>query len=223
MSKPLAIVLLSGGMDSLITAGMAREDGHELAMLHLNYGQKTEAKELECFHQISDYFGVSNKLRKVIDVSFLRQIGGSSLTDNQIEVDSVETNNASMPTSYVPFRNTHLIAMAVSWAEVLGAQKIYVGAVYEDHTGYPDCRPSYYQAYNELIKQGTKAGSIKIETPIILKSKEEIVKEGARLKLPFEYTWSCYARTDRPCGKCDSCYLRAQGFEKANLKDPIAE
>jgi 7-cyano-7-deazaguanine synthase len=217
----LAIVLVSGGMDSLVTAGMARQQYENLAFLHLNYGQKTESRELECFYKIADHFKIPHPRRKVIDVTFLKQIGGSSLTDEKINVANVDLNNPAKPTSYVPFRNTHIIAMAVSWAEVIGAKKIFVGAVYDDHTGYPDCRPSYYAAYNELIKQGSQDGSIRIETPIIHMNKQQIVQAGDKLKLPFEMTWSCYANSDVACGKCDSCYLRLKGFKDAGLVDPI--
>lgn len=219
--KTLAVSLVSGGMDSLVTAAIAIKENHDLALLHLNYGQKTEKKELQCFHQIADFYSVPKSLRKVIDVTFLRQIGGSSLTDDQIDVSNYKGESEHIPSSYVPFRNTHLIAMAVSWAEVLGAKKIYIGAVFEDSSGYPDCRPSYYQAYNQLIKEGTKDGDISIVTPVIHLKKEQIVQKAIELKAPLNLTWSCYAREDQACGICDSCALRLRGFEKAGVEDPI--
>lgn len=223
MSKvnELAIVLVSGGMDSLAVAAMANEKFERLAFLHLNYGQKTSHKERECFDKICDFYAVDKNHQKIIDMTFLSQIGGSSLTDSRIEVSKYEGDSDLIPSSYVPFRNTHIIAMAVSWAEVIGAKKIYIGANYEDSPGYPDCRPSYYQAYNELIKQGTKDGDIEIVTPVIMMKKAEIVTEALKLKAPLDITWSCYARADKACGVCDSCALRLRGFKEAGLKDPI--
>lgn len=221
-NQELAIVLVSGGMDSLVTAAFANEAHDNLAFLHLNYGQKTEVKELQCFHEIADFYNVSHKYRKIIDVSYFRQIGGSSLTDDSIKVkDYKGDDNDEIPDSYVPFRNTHIVAMAVSWAEVIGAKKIYIGAVYEDSSGYPDCRPSYYDALNKVIKEGTKEGDIEVITPVIHMKKEEIVQKAVELKAPLESSWSCYANSDNPCGTCDSCVLRARGFEKAGIKDPI--
>jgi 7-cyano-7-deazaguanine synthase len=220
--KELAIVLVSGGMDSLAISAMANEK-YDLAMLHLNYGQNTEDKEFECFQKIAQHFNVPNHLQKYIDMTFLRQIGGSSLTDNKIKVASYTGEDTEeIPSSYVPFRNTHIIAMAVSWAEVLGATRIYIGAVEEDHMGYPDCRPSYYQAYNELIKQGTKEGNIEIITPIIHMTKDKILSEILKFNAPIESTWSCYDRSDKACGVCDSCGLRLKAFRTLGLKDPLS-
>lgn len=219
--KGLAIVLVSGGMDSLVTAAMAYEKYENLAFLHLNYGQKTQEKELACFHKIADHYNVSSKLRKIIDISFLTSIGGSSLTDDSIDVKDYNGESEEIPDSYVPFRNTHIIAMAVSWAEVIAATKIYIGAVFEDSSGYPDCRPSYYEAYNNLIKVGTKEGIIQIETPVILMKKEEIVKKALELSAPLKDSWSCYARGDVSCGVCDSCVLRLRGFAQAGVTDPL--
>lgn len=220
-SQELAICLVSGGMDSLVTAAIANNTHEDLAFLHLNYGQKTEEKELECFHKIADTYNVPKELRKIIDVTFLSQIGGSSLTDDNIDVKKYKGDTEEIPDSYVPFRNTHIVAMAVSWAEVIGAKKIFIGAVEEDSSGYPDCRPSYYQAYNELIKQGTKDGDISIITPVIDLKKEQIINKAIELKAPLEYSWSCYARGDKACGECDSCALRLRGFERAGIEDPI--
>lgn len=220
-NNDLAIVLVSGGMDSLVVAAMAKEKHSDLSFLHLNYGQKTSHKERDCFDQIADHYQVDKKHQKIIDMTFLSQIGGSSLTDSRIEVTKFEGDSNIIPSSYVPFRNTHIIAMAVSWAEVIGAKKIYIGANYEDSPGYPDCRPSYYEAYNKLIKEGTKDGLIEVLTPVIMMKKSEIVKSAIQLKAPLELTWSCYARADKACGECDSCALRLRGFKEANQQDPI--
>jgi 7-cyano-7-deazaguanine synthase len=220
-SKDLAIVLVSGGMDSLTVAAMAHEQYENLAFLHMNYGQKTSKKERECFEKIADFYKIPSSQRKIIDMTFLSQIGGSSLTDQSIEVSKYVGDSDQIPSSYVPFRNTHIIAMAVSWAEVIGAKKIFIGANYEDSPGYPDCRPSYYEAYNQLIKQGTKEGNIEIETPIIMMKKSQIVAKAVELHAPLELSWSCYARADFACGVCDSCALRLRGFKEFGLKDPI--
>jgi len=220
-SEDLAVVLVSGGMDSLVTAAIANEKHKHLAFLHLNYGQKTEKKELECFRKISQHYKVEELHQKIIDVTFLQQIGGSSLTDKNIPVKNYKGDEDGIPDSYVPFRNTHIISMAVSWGEVIGAKKIYIGAVWEDSSGYPDCRPSYYQAFNNLIKEGTKAGDIEIITPVIYMKKDEIVKKAIELKAPLEFTWSCYTSNDSACGVCDSCALRLRGFGRAKIQDPI--
>ncbi len=220
-SDQLAVVLVSGGMDSLVSSAIANALHNELAFLHLNYGQKTEKKELEAFHNIADHYNVSHKYRKIIDVSFLRQIGGSSLTDDSIKVKKYSGESEEIPDSYVPFRNTHIVAMAVSWSEVIGGKKIYIGAVEEDSSGYPDCRPSYYKALNNLIKEGTKDGDIEVITPVISLTKSQIVAKAIELKAPVEMSWSCYERNDVACGECDSCALRLRGFQIAGEKDPI--
>ena len=188
----------------------------------MNYGQNTQDKEYECFEKIAQFYGVPTSHQKVIDITFLKQIGGSSLTDDKINVKKYEGDSEEIPDSYVPFRNTHIISMAVSWAEVIGAKKIYIGAVEEDSSGYPDCRPSYYQAMNALIKQGTKDGDIEVITPVIALSKDQIVKKAVELKAPIESSWSCYDKEDKACGICDSCALRLRGFQKAGIEDPIA-
>lgn len=220
-SKELAVCLVSGGMDSLVTAAIANTMHEHLAFLHLNYGQKTEKRELESFKKIAEFYNVPLSRQKIIDVSFLKQIGGSSLTDDSIDVKKYKGESKEIPDSYVPFRNTHIISMAVSWAEIIGAKKIYIGAVYEDSSGYPDCRPSYYEAINALIKQGTKNGDIEVVTPVIYLKKEEIVQKALDLKAPLELSWSCYERNDKACGVCDSCALRLRGFQKAGVSDPI--
>ena len=227
--KDIAICLVSGGMDSLVCAALAAREHSTMAFLHLNYGQRTQAKEEQCFHLIADHYGILPKLRKVIDITFLKQIGGSSLTDESIEVTSFSEGGTNtpldkaceIPNSYVPFRNTHIVAMAVSWAETLGAHRIYIGAVEEDSSGYPDCRVSYYRALNNLIKEGTKEGVIQVVTPVIALSKKEIVLKAMELQAPLELTWSCYQNNEKACGVCDSCALRLKGFRDAKQVDPL--
>jgi 7-cyano-7-deazaguanine synthase len=216
-----SIVLLSGGMDSLVCMGIAAKEEGQLYTLHMDYGQKTSVREKSCFDQISQHFQVPIHRRKVIDMAFLKQIGGSSLTDESIDVKEFQENSLSIPDSYVPFRNSIILSLAVSWAEVVGAKKLYIGANYEDSPGYPDCRPSYYEAFNQLIKEGTKAADIEILTPVIKMKKRDIVLKGVELKVPFELSWSCYKSSSRPCGSCDSCVLRQRGFSQAGIPDPV--
>lgn len=216
-----AIVLLSGGMDSLVCAGEAFAENYQVSFLHMNYGQKTSARERKSFEEIADFYKISEKDRKVIDMTFLKQIGGSSLTDENIDVKNYKGDSNAIPDSYVPFRNSIILSLAVSWAEVVGATKLYIGANYEDSPGYPDCRPSYYEAFNKVIKEGTKAGNIEIITPVISLKKKDIVKRGMDLKVPFALSWSCYKNTDQACGICDSCALRLRGFKEAGIPDPI--
>ena len=219
MTRPLAVVCLSGGMDSAVAAALlARE--HRLACLHANYGQRTEARELACFQALADHFGAEARL--VVDLSTLRAIGGSSLTDASIPVREGEPVEGVVPSSYVPFRNAHLLAAATSWAELLGATAIGIGAVWEDSSGYPDCRPEFYRAFEEAVRQGTRPEtSIRILTPVIHLSKAEIVLAGAELGVPFERTWSCYQGEEQACGACESCRLRLRGFREAGRADPI--
>jgi len=219
--RPLAVVCLSGGMDSAVTAALARQT-HDLALLHANYGQRTELRELTSFEALADHFGIDAKRRLVVDFTSLRQIGGSSLTDRSIDVRHGEPLEGVVPTSYVPFRNAHLLAASTSWAEVLGAGAIYVGAVEADSSGYPDCRPGFFRAFAETIRLGTRAEtSIVIETPVISMTKAEIVKRGLALSVPFELTWSCYEANDEACGECESCRLRLTAFERTGAVDPI--
>ena len=225
--KKLAVVLLSGGMDSAVTAAVAAKK-YRLACLHLNYGQRTETKELESFYKICHNYSVEERL--IVDVTHLSQIGGSSLTDfridvpkaNEYELKQGASKRDAVPNTYVPFRNAHILAIAASWAEVIGAEKIFVGAVAEDSSGYPDTRPEFYKAFEKAIKMGTKPGTrIKIETPVINMKKSEIVKLGVELNVPFELTWSCYAENETACGVCESCVLRLRGFNDAGVRDPI--
>ena len=216
----LAVVCVSGGMDSAVTAALAASH-HRLAFLHGNYGQRTEARELQCFERLADYFEVEPRL--VVDFGGLRSIGGSSLTDTTIPVREGDPEEGVVPTSYVPFRNAHLLAAAVSWAEVLRARAVYVGAVWEDSSGYPDCRPEFYRAFAEAVRVGTHPDSrIEIVTPVIALSKAEIVRRGVALDVPFDLTWSCYQAEAEACGRCESCRLRLRGFAEAGVTDPLS-
>jgi 7-cyano-7-deazaguanine synthase len=206
-------------MDSAVTSAIAARE-HRLAFLHANYGQRTETKELGCFHALADHWKVQQRL--VVDFSDLRQIGGSSLTDAAIPVREGEPVEGVIPSSYVPFRNAHLLSAAASWGEVLGARAIFVGAVWEDSSGYPDCRPEFYRAFEEAIRLGTKPETrLRIETPLISFSKAEIVRRGVALDVPFAKTWSCYQGETEACGACESCRLRLRGFREAGERDPI--
>jgi len=221
--KPKAVVLLSGGMDSCVTAAIANET-HRLVMLHASYGQRTEKRERRAFDEISDFYGVRERLTIRFDA--FRQIGGSALTDASVAVpESGEAlaADAAIPVTYVPFRNAHFLSAAVSWAEVIGANAIFIGAVAEDSSGYPDCRPEYYRAFENLIREGTRPETrIEIVTPVIAMRKSEIVCRGLELGAPLERTWSCYQFGDEACGVCDSCRLRLYAFAEAGAPDPIA-
>jgi 7-cyano-7-deazaguanine synthase len=216
--KSRAVVLLSGGMDSAVCAALAVRD-HNAAALHISYGQRTEERERQSFAAICSRLGIRERL--VVRNEALRAIGGSALTDDKIAVPESRAIGQDIPVTYVPFRNAHFLAVAVSWAEVLGAAKVYIGAVEQDSSGYPDCRPAYYRAFNEVVKAGTKEGEIAIVTPLIALRKAEIVRLGLELGAPFDLTWSCYSREDRACGVCDSCVLRLRAFAEAGAKDPI--
>lgn len=205
-------------MDSLVTAAIAIQK-YIPAFLHLNYGQKTEQRELKAFNDIADYYNVEKRL--IVNIPHFAEIGGSSLTDKDIDITKADLNYKGVPVSYVPFRNANILSIAVSWAEVIGAEKIFIGAVEEDSSGYPDCRKEFYDAFNKVIELGTKAGNISIETPIIDFKKHEIVKKGAELGVPFHLSWSCYKNEDLACGECDSCALRLRGFQLAGIEDPI--
>jgi len=216
--KSCAVVLLSGGMDSSVCAALAARD-HEVAAVHVSYGQRTEERERQSFLAICQRLKIHDRL--MVRNEALRQIGGSALTDEAIDVPEYESVGQSIPVTYVPFRNAHFLAVAVSWAEVLGAAKVYIGAVEPDSSGYPDCRPAYYKAFNEVVKAGTKDGRIEIVTPLIAMHKAEIVRLGLELGAPFDLTWSCYSREDQACGICDSCVLRLRAFRSAGAQDPI--
>ncbi len=219
MERELAVVCVSGGMDSALTAALAASN-HALAFLHANYGQPTEGKELACFQALAEHYAARHRL--VVDLPALRAIGGSSLTDARIPVREGEPEPGRIPTSYVPFRNAHLLSVAASWGEVLGARAIFVGAVEQDSSGYPDCRPAFYRAFEEAIRQGTRPDtSLRIATPVIGLSKADIVRRGTELRVPFEKTWSCYQAGEEACGACESCRLRLGGFAAAGVQDPI--
>jgi 7-cyano-7-deazaguanine synthase len=217
----LAVCLVSGGMDSCVTAAIAREENAELAFLHVSYGQRTEARERRAFDELADHFSVKKRL--AVSIESLKAIGGSSLTDERMPVTQADLSSREIPTSYVPFRNAHLLAIAASWAETLGAKRIYIGAVAEDSSGYPDCRPEFYEAFQRAIDAGTRPQTeIEIVTPVIHLSKVEIVLRGLEMRAPLELTWSCYTAEDRACGQCDSCVLRRRAFANAGATDPIS-
>lgn len=218
--RPLAVVLASGGMDSCVTIAIANLN-YRLALLHIGYGQRTEERERKAFDTQADFFQVESRLTCHLD--HLKQIGGSSLTDRSIPVEAADLQRQEIPSSYVPFRNAHFLSIGVSWGEVLGARKIFIGAVAEDSSGYPDCRPEYYAAFNCLVDLGTKPETqLEILTPVIGMRKSEIVRKGIDLGAPLHLTWSCYQSQDVACGVCDSCALRLRAFEEAGVEDPIA-
>jgi 7-cyano-7-deazaguanine synthase len=218
--KELAIVLMSGGMDSTVCASWALKQGYEVCALHVHYGQKTEEREGRAFREICQELSITTTLD--IDISHLAAIGGSSLTDASIAVSKADLQNMDIPTSYVPFRNANLLSIAVSWAEAIGAKTIIIGAVEEDGSGYPDCRKVFFDAFEKMIELGTKPGThITIQTPLIHMDKAQIVENGITLHAPLRLTWSCYSDSDKACGICDSCALRLRGFAKAGYEDPI--
>jgi 7-cyano-7-deazaguanine synthase len=213
-------------MDSCVTTAIAAAEcelapsGSRIAMLHVSYGQRTERRELKAFHDIANFYSVQHRM--ATSIAHLAEIGGSSLTDRRIEVSEANLASSEIPTSYVPFRNAHLLAIATSWAEVLGASRIYIGAVAEDSSGYPDCRPEFYEAFGRAIEVGTRPETrIEIVTPVIDLRKSEIVRRGVELDAPLHLSWSCYKNEELACGACDSCALRLRGFHEAGLRDPI--
>jgi 7-cyano-7-deazaguanine synthase len=216
----LAVCLVSGGLDSCVTAAIANEENNELAFLHVSYGQRTEARERGAFEELADYYKVRQRL--AVSIEYLKRIGGSSLTDREIPVAEANLQSREIPTSYVPFRNAHLLSIATSWGEVIDAKRIYIGAVAEDSSGYPDCRPEFYEAFQQTIEAGTKPETrIEIVTPVIYMRKSEIVKQGIQLRAPLHLTWSCYQGESAACGHCDSCALRLRAFREAGMEDPI--
>lgn len=220
VEEKLAVCLVSGGMDSCVTAAIANDENAALAFLHVSYGQRTADRELRAFHDLADYYQV--KTRLVVSLESLAIIGGSSLTDPAMTVTEPDLNTLKIPTSYVPFRNAHLLSTAVSWGEVIGASSIYIGAVAEDSSGYPDCRPEFYEAFQAVLDLGTRPETrITIRTPVIHLKKAEIITTGLQLGAPLELTWSCYQELERACGNCDSCALRLRAFREAGVRDPI--
>lgn len=215
-----AVCLVSGGLDSCVAAAVAHSRAFELAFLHISYGQRTEDRELQAFYDIADFYKAD--LRLVSRIDHLKAIGGSALTDLGLTVPQAGIETGEIPVTYVPFRNANLLAIATSWAEVLGASCIFIGAVEEDSSGYPDCREAFFRAFSAMIAEGTRPEtSIRIETPLIHLSKKKIVHLGIELAAPLDKTWSCYQNQDRACGRCDSCRLRLRGFEQAGAPDPI--
>jgi 7-cyano-7-deazaguanine synthase len=217
----ISVVLLSGGMDSTLTLAIARKESDEVAAIHFNYRHRTERRELQAFENICDRYQISKRL--IVDAEVLRQIGGSSLTDTAIPVTKADLSATDIPSSYVPFRNGTFLSIATGWAEVLGAERIYIGAVEEDSSGYPDCRKVFFEEFEKAINLGTKPEThIQIKTPVIGLKKSEIVKKSLELSSPLELTWSCYTAEDEACGECDSCALRLRGFELAGAIDPLS-
>ena len=220
---PKAVVLVSGGMDSCVTAALAQQS-HGLAFLHASYGQRTERRERKAFDAIADFYGVEERL--VVRLDHFQTIGGSALTDRRIAVPESEPGSAvespEIPPTYVPFRNAHFLSVAVSWAEVIGASAVFIGAVAEDSSGYPDCRPAYYHVFEQLVRVGTRPETqIAVVTPVIAMRKSEILRLGRQLGAPLDLTWSCYQFEDSACGACDSCRLRFLAFAEAGMHDPI--
>ena len=222
-----AVVLLSGGMDSCLCAAIALQThgAENVALLHAGYGQRTQQRERQAFEAIADFYNVHERL--IVQLDHFRAIGGSALTDGNIAVPENQLshglNGNTIPVTYVPFRNAHFLSVAVSWAEVIGARSVYIGAVAEDSSGYPDCRPEYYRVFEELIRVGTRPDTrIEIVTPVISLKKSEIIRKGIEMGAPLHLTWSCYQNEDLACGVCDSCVLRLRAFAEAGLCDPIS-
>jgi 7-cyano-7-deazaguanine synthase len=222
-----AVVLLSGGMDSCVSAAIARErhGSTNVALLHAGYGQLTQDRERRAFTEIADFYGIAQRL--IVQLDHFRAIGGSALTDKSIPVpenqlDASPSHGSTIPVTYVPFRNAHFLSVAVSWAEAIGAGAIYIGAVAEDSSGYPDCRPEYYRAFQNVIREGTRPETqIEIVTPVITLKKSEIIRRGVQLGAPLHLTWSCYQSEDAACGACDSCLLRQKAYAEAGVTDPV--
>ena len=218
----LAVVSLSGGMDSCVTAAIAKAGGHELALLHADYGQRTQERERRAFHDIADFYGVPASRRLIIGFDTLKAIGGSALTDASIALPEGDPERGGVPISYVPFRNAHLLATCVSWAEVLGASAIFVGFVEEDSSGYPDCREAFLKSFEQTANLGTRPETkLAFHAPLIHLRKSEIVAKGRALGAPLHLSWSCYQGETEACGHCDSCHLRLRGFKEAGFPDPI--
>jgi 7-cyano-7-deazaguanine synthase len=220
--RDLAIVLASGGLDSAVCLAEARQE-FEVALLHINYGQRTEARELQAFTDLADHYGVGIDRRLVVDISYLKQIGGSSLIDDSLAVETgIPADGAGVPSTYVPFRNAHILCVGMSWAEVTGARALFIGAVEEDGSGYPDCRQEFYEKFAAAADAGTKPETrVHIRTPLIKMDKAAIVARGVELGAPLHLTWSCYTDSDAACGDCESCRLRLRGFARAGMEDPI--
>lgn len=218
MAKKLAVVLLSSGLDSVVTATIASRS-YDLVLVHFNYGHRTEQVELERFKRLVQWFNPYKYF--IIDLPFMKEIGGSSLVDSTLEVP-LDVSQKGIPSTYVPFRNGIFLSIAAYIAEVMGAEAIFIGANQVDFSGYPDCRGQFLSAIEKAINEGTKPETqIKVVAPLLNCTKEEIVRIGVELGAPFELTWSCYVNNEIACGRCESCRLRLEGFRKAGVKDPI--
>ncbi|MFH1403614.1 MAG: 7-cyano-7-deazaguanine synthase QueC [Candidatus Altiarchaeota archaeon] len=214
-----AVILLSGGMDSAVTAYKAKSDGNMIHALTVNYGQR-HTRELESAVKIAESLGVEEHKIVEVDPTLFR---GSALTDYKIDVP--EQAGSGIPVTYVPARNTIMLSLALAYAETINAGSIYAGMNAVDYSGYPDCRPEYIQAFQELANLATKraveGNPVQIRAPLVKLSKKDIVNLGSELNVPFQHTWSCYNGRDKACGRCDSCRLRLKGFEEAGMKDPV--
>lgn len=220
MSEKRAVVLVSGGMDSATATVEAHERGFEIYALHVSYGQRTESKEFECARSVTEYVDAADFLH--VETSHLAKIGASSLTDAEIEVEDANLDSDDIPNSYVPFRNANLLSMAVSYAEANSCEAVFMGAHSEDFSGYPDCRPEFFEAFEQVVDVGTKPKTkIEILAPFAEWSKTEIAQHGLELGVPFENTWSCYRDEAPACGTCDACAYRLKAFEEAGARDPI--
>jgi 7-cyano-7-deazaguanine synthase len=215
-----AVVLLSGGLDSCVTAAVAAQE-YDLALLHLQYGQRTQSREHQAFEEIANHFNVPLADRLVAETGFLSKIGGSALTDPTIAIPDADLDTRMVPVTYVPFRNAHLLSLGVSWAETIGARAVFIGVVQEDSSGYPDCTEAFCKAFSRAVTEGTRDGTIQIHTPLIHHGKASIVKLGTDIAAPLHLTWSCYADEIKACGVCDSCVLRLRAFEQSGSQDPI--
>lgn len=216
--KRLAVVLVSGGMDSAVACAIAHTT-YVLALLHVNYTQRTEKKELEAFHSLAAFYGAEKQL--VANLDYFKTIGGSSLVDRKRAVPE-GLSEAGTPSTYVPFRNAQFLSIGVSWAEAIDASAVFSGATEEDAAGYPDCRKEFYHTFNKLVDIGTKQETaIEIVTPLIALKKTDIIRKGLELGVPFEHTWSCYVSNEVACGRCDSCLRRLRAFKEVGIKDPI--
>ncbi|MCD6418239.1 7-cyano-7-deazaguanine synthase QueC [bacterium] len=217
--KPLAVVLVSGGMDSATALGISASEGNRIALIHFDYGQRNRIRERTAFDALAEHFNAERTL--IVPMDFLKIIGGSALTDENIPVPEEMPAKGEIPATYVPFRNGIMLAVAAAWAEVIGASKIFTGFVEEDSSGYPDCREVFVNAMEKAINLGRRPeGKVEIIAPLLHKTKAEIVSIGTKLKIPYELTWSCYLGGEYHCGKCPACRLRKKAFIEARIKDP---
>lgn len=216
-----AVCLLSGGMDSTTLAYTAKDMGYDILALHVNYGQRTEKNELECAKKIADRLGALEFIE--INLDYFTKFGASSLTDFSIPVEKGALGRVEQPNTYVPFRNGNLIAIAASFCEAKGGDAVFIGVQSGDHTRYPDCTPEFISAMQNVINIGTQTEKkIQLLTPFVRMNKTEILREGLRLHVPYEDTWSCYSENEESCGVCSSCLSRLKAFADLGMEDPIA-